>query len=227
MAESSEDFLASMRGLIRSEMVDLNTSIDGIVVDYADGLATVRPIGNKVIDEESQPFPLIYRVPIRWPSFVGGNAGIKGPVTQGDKVQIIFGQQARDGSDDARRFDLTDAYAIIASNEISGGGANNSDMIMWFGSASIRITASGQIVITAPAGIDYVAPTNTYNGTQTTQGLITGAGGFVIGGGTGATATITGNVDINGTVTNNGKNIGSTHTHGGVQPGGGTSGAVT
>lgn len=36
-----------------------------------------------------------------------------------------------------------------------------------------------------------------------------------------------GNLDITGTVTNNSKNIGSTHTHGGVQIGGGTTGAPT
>lgn len=227
MAESSSDFLSSMRGLIRSEMIDMNTSIDGVVIDYAGGFATVRPVGNKVIDDQSQPFPAIYKVPVRWPSFNGGQCGFKGPVTAGDKVQIIFGQQAADGTDDGRRFDLTDAYAIPCDNSTAAGGANNADVIMWFGSASIRITAEGQVVITAPTGIDYVAPTNTYNGTQTTQGLITGAGGFVIGGGTGATATITGNVDINGTVTNNGKNIGSTHTHSGVQPGGGTTGVVS
>ena len=36
---------------------------------------------------------------------------------------------------------------------------------------------------------------------------------------------ITGNVAITGTITNNGKNVGSTHTHSGVVPGSGTSGA--
>lgn len=227
MAESSSDFLSSMRGLIRSEMVDMNTSIDGVVIGYAGGLATVRPVGNKVIDDQAQPFPLIYNVPIRWPSFSSGNAGVKGPVKPGDKVQVIFGQQASDGTDDGRRFDLTDAYAIIASNETTAGGANNEDMIVWHMGASIRITAGGQIIVTAPGGVIYDAPTNDYNGKQTTAGLITGAGGFVIGGGSGATATISGNVDVTGTITNNGVNVGSTHTHGGVATGGGTTGTPT
>lgn len=41
----------------------------------------------------------------------------------------------------------------------------------------------------------------------------------------GAVATITGNMAITGTsLTHNGKNIGSTHTHTGVQPGSGTTG---
>jgi hypothetical protein len=41
--------------------------------------------------------------------------------------------------------------------------------------------------------------------------------------GSGASAQISGNVEITGSVlTHNGKDIGSTHTHGGVQPGGGS-----
>ncbi len=39
--------------------------------------------------------------------------------------------------------------------------------------------------------------------------------------------TVNGNVATTGTFTNNGKNIGSTHTHTGVQPGGGNTGQVT
>lgn len=38
------------------------------------------------------------------------------------------------------------------------------------------------------------------------------------------TLEIAGNVVITGTVTDNGKNIGSTHTHGGIEPGGGNTG---
>lgn len=41
------------------------------------------------------------------------------------------------------------------------------------------------------------------------------------------TVAITGNVSINGTLTNNGKAVGSTHTHSGVQTGSGTTGAPT
>ena len=41
------------------------------------------------------------------------------------------------------------------------------------------------------------------------------------------TININGNVAITGTLTDNGKNVGSTHTHSGVQPGSGTSGAPT
>lgn len=239
MAEQT-DFLSSMRALIQSELVDLNTSLNGEIVAYSNGKATVKPLANKLFqDGDSLPFPMLYNVPIRWPSFNGGKCGIKGPVTAGDKVLLVFAQQATDGTDDARRHDLTDAYAVIVSNETSSQGANNEDMIMWFGDAYIKLTASGALEINAPSGTKIIAPNNEFtgnqliDGNQQTVGSITGLGGMAITGGTGSTATITGSMSINGTVThtgsltNNGKNIGHTHTHGGVQTGGGTSGVVT
>lgn len=55
-------------------------------------------------------------------------------------------------------------------------------------------------------------------------GNLTVAGNFTMGG-SGSTATITGNVAINGgSLTHNGKNVGSTHTHSGVQSGGSSTG---
>lgn len=45
----------------------------------------------------------------------------------------------------------------------------------------------------------------------TVEGLITGKGGLAISGGSGA--NVTGNVSTTGTLTNNGKSVGSTHTH--------------
>ena len=73
----------------------------------------------------------------------------------------------------------------------------------------------------------------TMNGNLTVNGLITGTNGFAISGGTGGTMQVTGNIaqtgnfQNTGTIQNNGKNIGSTHTHSGVQPGSGNTGAPT
>ena len=209
MAE--QDFLSSLRELVKSELIDVNTSLNGEIVSYADGFATVKPLANKQFkDGDSQPFPLVYKVPVRWPSFNGGQCGFKAPIKAGDKVLIIINQQADDGSDDLRRFDLTDAYCIPADNKVISGGGNNEDTIMYFGEASIRITASGQIILTAPNGVYYNAPT------------------FAMDNNGGNTAmNMTGALNITGTVTANGKNIGRTHTHGGFQTGCGTTGVVS
>jgi phage baseplate assembly protein gpV len=44
---------------------------------------------------------------------------------------------------------------------------------------------------------------------------------------TAPTINLVGNVNMTGSVVNNGKNIGSTHTHGGVRGGGDVSGVPT
>lgn len=223
MAENNDDFVSSLRTLIQSELVDLNTSIHGTIVSYENGFATVKPSANKLFqDGDSLPFPDIPNVPIRWPSFNGGLCGIKGPIRSGDKVLIVFSQQAIDGTDDMRRHDLTDAYAVPCGNDLVGQATNNEDMIMWFGNAFIRITASGFIEINAPGGSKLTSPSNQFtgnnivNGNQITDGTTTNTG----------LTSMNGGFDSTGQARNNGKDIGSAHKHSGVQSGGALSGPV-
>lgn len=104
----------------------------------------------------------------------------------------------------------------------------------------IRDSGSGCVITLTPTGVKTVVGSTTVevvgnkvtvtstdvviNGNLTVHGVITGDQGFNISGGT-TTANITGNVNIVGTLTNNSKNVGSTHTHSGVQPGSGNTGA--
>lgn len=199
MAEQNDDFISSIRNLINSELIDVNTSINGVVVSYSNGLATVRPTANKRFqDGEVLPFPSIFNVPVRWPSFNGGQCGFKGPIRAGDNVLVVFSQQAKDGTDDQRRFDLSDAYCIPAHNSTAAQGGNNDDTVMYFGAAYIKITSGGAVEIVAPGGHKITAPDT----------------------------EIISNIKTTGMITNNGKNIGNTHTHSGVQTGGGNTGGV-
>lgn len=104
----------------------------------------------------------------------------------------------------------------------------------------IRDSGSGCVITLTPTGVTTVVGDTTIavigssvtvtssdviiNGNLTVHGVITGDEGFNISGGT-TTANITGNVNIVGTLTNNSKNVGSTHTHSGVQTGAGNTGA--
>lgn len=210
MAEQT-DLISGIRSLIQSEMMDVNTCIRGVVVSYANGLATVRPNANKLFaDGDSLPYPDITNVPMRWPSFNGGACGIKGPIRAGDEVLIMFDQQASDGTDDARRFDLSDAYAIPATNKMAGQASDNDSMVMWFGDAYIRLTADGKLEINAPGGTVITSPNTAISGTVDIDGLTSMNGGF----------------DSTGQATNNGKNIGSTHLHSLVRTGTDPSGPV-
>ena len=238
MAESSEDFLTSLRDLIQSEMIDLNTSIAAEIVSYSSGFASVRPIGKKRFkDGAALDFPIIYDVPVRWPVFANGIAGVRGPIKTGDKCHLVFSQQASDGTDDMRRHDLSDAYAVIMDNAQQSQGVNDDDMVMYFGDAHIRITKSGRIHIKAPDGIqmdtdkdatinasqkvDIKTPLTTNDGKMTVKEMFKFLGGMSsVGSVSGATAEIT--VPI----THNGKDISSSHKHSGVTTGGDQSGPV-
>lgn len=234
MAEASGDFIAAMRALVNSELVDLNTSLDGVIVDYAGGFATVQPVGKKRFpDGDELDFPKITKVPVRWPVFAGGLAGVRGPVQPGDKCMLVFSQQCIDGTDDQRRFDLSDAFAVMVDNAQASQGTNDADMVMYFGTAYIKLTAGGALEINAPAGTKTISPTNEFTGNNIVEGTelvkqkITGQGGFAISGGSGGTMTVAGDVATTGAITNNGKTIGSNHTHSGVDPGPGNTGPVS
>jgi len=228
MAETNDDFISSLKGMINSELIDLNTSMDGVVVSYNGGLATVKPVGKKRFqDGDELDFPPIYNVPVRWPSFNGGKCGFKGPIKAGDKVQVIFGQQAKDGTDDQRRFDLSDAYCFPAHNATAAQGGNNEDTILYFGSAYIKLTEDGKMEINAPGGCKTIAPTNEFTGAVTVKGLFTFMNGMIGSTASGVSAVITGAINFIGSLTSNGKNISDSHTHSGVQTGSGTTGGVS
>lgn len=188
------DFFDELRGFIKSELIDVNTSIEGSIVSYSAGMATVRPTGKKrYADGDALDYPVITDVPVRWPTFAGGNAGVKGPVQSGDRCILVFSQQAIDGTDDLRRHDLNDCYAVMVDGSTASQGGNNADMVMYFGSAYIRLTSSGKLEINAPAGTETVAPTNIFTGS------ITGKQGMAITGNhpdTGRASTFTGTIKV-------------------------------
>jgi hypothetical protein len=227
MAESSNNPVDALLGLIQSQLLDVNTCLPATIVSYENGIARVSPTGKKrFADGDALDYPIIPNVRICWPSFSGGMAGIKGPVKKGDSCLLVFSQQAVDGSDDRRMFDLQDAYAIMCNIGTAGksDSINNADMTMYFGPAYIRLTEGGELMINAPGGTTIKTPSTHNTGTLTTDGLLTykdGMAGTGGGAGTNITGTIT---QSGGTLSSNGIVL-HTHTHGGVQTGGGNTGA--
>lgn len=99
-------------------------------------------------------------------------------------------------------------------------------------SESIELTAP-QIDLNASSRVRMNTPLVEMTGAATVAGLASLNGGFAAlprSGGVASTIasdiTITGDTTTTGGITNNGKNIGSGHTHNGVQPGGGNTGGV-
>lgn len=151
------DFIDALRKMMDSRLYEVNTSLPATIVSYSNGRATVQPTPKRrFADGDVLDFPILQNVRVCWPAFAGGAAGVKGPVLAGDKCLIVFAQQAVDGTDDARRFDISDSYAVMCDLGAAGGGdsANNDAMTLFYGSAHVRITQGGKVVINAPAGLD-------------------------------------------------------------------------
>lgn len=102
--------------------------------------------------------------------------------------------------------------------------AGNTLTVTVAGSGNVVVNCK-QATINADTSVTLNTPQTTCTGKLTVQGLLTYLAGMVGSSVGGASASITGNVDFNGgTLTHNGKDISSTHTHGGVTPGGGSTG---
>lgn len=212
MAESSARPVDALLDLIRGQLLDVNTSIPAQIVSYADGLAQVQPTGKKrFADGDALDYPVISGVRVCWPAFAGGKAGIKGPVRAGDKCLLVFSQQAVDGTEDRRMFDLQDAFAVMCDlgAAVEADSPNNADMTMYFGEAFIRLTEDGKLMINAPGGTTITTPNTLNTGTFTTDGHITYNDGLT---GKGESAHSDGSFKSNGVPLH-------THKHTGVQAG--------
>jgi hypothetical protein len=226
MAETSNNPVEALMGLIRAQLLDVNTAIPGVIVSYEGGLARVAPTGKKrFADGDVLDYPIIPNVRVCWPSFAGGTAGVKGPVKPGDRCLLVFSQQAIDGTDDRRMFDLQDAYAVMCDlgNAGASDSGNNADMTMFFGPAFIRLTEGGALEINAPGGTKITTPSTLNTGTLTTEGLFTYQAGMT-GSGGGAGTTISGSITQSGGALSSNGIVLAAHTHSGVQPGSGSTG---
>lgn len=106
---------------------------------------------------------------------------------------------------------------------VEHNSASNTYTITVAGSANVVINCKNATV-NAATKVELATPLVHCTQALTVEGLITGKGGLAVSGGSGATV----NGDFraqNGAFTHNSKNVGSAHTHTGVQPGGSTTGA--
>lgn len=211
MSESSTNTLEALSGFVKAHIREINTSMPGVIVNYANGIASVKPSVKKIYEDgESLDYPILQIGRVCWPSFAGGNAGVKGPIKAGDPCYIVFSQQPTDNTNDGRMFSLSDAYIIMCNTgKVVSESANNSDMIMYYGSASIKISNSGEIEINAPGGLKI-------NGNTVADGSMDVQEQFIYRNG----------MQGFGGATSNGKTMDETHRHSGVQTGNGITGEV-
>lgn len=208
---------------IDGRLKNLHTLLPGIIdsFDPATQTAKVQPAIKRIFTERGAvSLPLCVDVPVEFPG--GGGFFLTFPVQPGDECTLSFSERCIDFWFDQggvqlpaeyRTHDLSDAFARVGVNSKPNalGSFQTGAVELRNRARTVRVTmkADGTIENVNAAGSTILSP----------------AGKFTINAPGGV--EINGNVVHAGTITSNSKNIGSTHTHGGVQPGGGTSGAPT
>ncbi|MGK8887357.1 Gp138 family membrane-puncturing spike protein [Burkholderia gladioli] len=197
--------------------------------------------------------PQLVDCPAQFPS--GGNSTLTFPVARGDECLVVFASRCIDAwwqsggvqeLADTRMHSLSDGFALLGFRSqprvLANVSTTSAQLRSDDGATFIDLNPTAQTVkIVAPGGFEVVAPTQVltaatsltvnspqsgFSGAVIVQGLFSFLAGLVGSTAEGVAATITGTINFIGSLTSNGKRIDDGHTHGGVQPGDGSSGPV-
>ncbi|HCD1107528.1 baseplate protein [Morganella morganii] len=201
-----------------NERNDIHTALPAKVVSCDGHSATVQLMITQVMrGGETLELPPLVDVPVGF--YRGGGFCVTVPVKNGDEGLVIFAERCIDGwyvsgqqsaPLDTRFHDYSDAFFLPQGssqpNRIPAYSADSLSMQTDDGSTFIRIKP-GKIIM--QGDIEH-----TGNRTQQGNSLVNGD------------HSVNGNSESSGgTIKHNGKDIGDTHTHSGVETGGGNTGA--
>ena len=154
------------------------------------------------------------------------------PIAEGDECLVVFGARCIDawwqlggvqGQAELRMHDLSDGFVLAGVRSQPRAFDVNTDAAQLRsddGSTLIELNPTAQTIkMTAPNGATINANT-TINGTLHVTGAVTCDSTLAVGGNT----TVGGTLAATGNITGAGKSLNS-HTHSGVQPGSGNTGA--
>lgn len=207
----SNKAVEALNSMLKQKISEIHTSMPGTIVsvDYGTCRATVKPtLSYHTADGQQMDYPLITGAPVFMPH--AGNAQITYPVKAGDSCWIVFAERSIDewlgkgsaDNHDPRQYDLTDAMCFVGLMPAQSISDKNIELLN--GSTSVSITPEGQVNIIGNVSI---------------QGNITCTGKSTMHG----NIECQGDIQADGDVTGSGVSLNS-HTHGGVESGGGTTG---
>lgn len=168
--------------------------------------------------------PLLVDVPVHFPR--GGNCTLTFPVTAGDECLVVFAARCIDAwwqsggvqvPMEPRIHDLSDGFAFVGffsqPRKISSVSTASAQLRSNDGATFIDLNPSTKkVTVTAPGGF-YVNGPAYFSSTVIIQGLLSWLAGMTGSIASGVAATINGAINHFGTLTSNGKDIGSTHQH--------------
>lgn len=133
-----QDFVQQIHNTIHEVMSEIHTAMPGKIVEYAEGMATVKPsLRFKTPKGEYLPYPVITNVPVVVTR--GTNAVIAVPIKPEDDCLIIVSEQSIEewmsGTEDDTqlKFDLTNAICIPGLSKASTEAqeeANSTDSVV-------------------------------------------------------------------------------------------------
>ncbi|EFC2021206.1 translation initiation factor IF-2 [Escherichia coli] len=227
---TKEQIKVAMPGIIQSFDPDSVTAV------VQPGIRCVQRNNDGIVS--TSEYPQLVDVPVVFPR--GGGCTLTFPVKPGDECLLVFSDRCIDfwwqnggvqEPVDPRQHDLSDAFAIVGPQSQAHKIANISTTAAQLrtddGAAFVEVAAGHDITITTPGKLTATAqggtvvnsPTITLNGNVTINGSLSQGMGAA-----GGSATLLGPVSVTNDVTAGGKSL-MTHTHSGVQTGGGNTGA--
>lgn len=226
------------RAAFAAHIVGIWTAIPGYIVsfDATKVTAVVQPgIRGQVLKSDGSVelvnMPLLLDVPVMFPR--GGGCTLTFPVKANDECLVIFSSRSIDAwwqsggiqaPSAARTHSLADGFAIVGpmsqAHKISAISTTKVQLRADDGNTYIELDPTGQIVnVKAPGGMTIDSPNVHFTGNILNDGYISTESNLFIDGDVTVDGTLTATVDVVG----GGKHL-KTHTHSGVQTGGGTSG---
>lgn len=190
-----QEFVQEVENMTRGIINELHTALPAKIVkiDYKKGTVAAKPVGNFVTEDNTAlEYPLIDDIPIVMP--ISNDIGIAYPVMVGDSCLIIVSEieldEWRTGSksDGTLKFELSNAIAIPGllkkpSKLLTKASSNRSVVISASDNTEISVSKD-TVNIKSPKVTVNVGSTN-----MTLQG---------------STATLNGNINVNGNITYSG-----------------------
>lgn len=213
----------AMRAAMDGSRATMWTALPGIVVSFdpVAVTASIQPAIKGVVQGQDGKFsgvnlPVLPDVPVVFPH--GGGCTLTFPIKPGDEVLVVFSARCIDAwwqsggiqyPMEPRMHDLSDGFAIPGpmsqAKKIGGISTTAVQLRSDDGAAYVSINPATHQILTVTSGhADIVAASASIS-----------APNIVLDG----DVTVVGSLSIGGALTNAGKNVGASHTHGGVSTG--------
>ena len=178
-----------------------------------------------------------YAVLVQVPCIVlnGGGGGLSFPISKGDTCVVLFNDRNMDNwfatgavmePDSARTHDMSDGIALVGIRSLANllSGYLTDGVKLWYNNCQITLKNGSLTIDNGGGGTVVLNGGNiTIKGTQMDVNVpVVNFSGVV----NAPTVAVSGALSVGGAFTVQGKDIGPAHTHGGTQPGNGSTGGV-